>query len=213
MSGFAVLHREAREHPLFVGDVARFGAWSWLILTACWKPTPYDLSGTIITLERGQLCTSRSQLAKAWGWSPSAVERFLTRLQTEQMIERETGQGRSVITICNYEKYQDVKERPGQAAGQGTGQPADSQRTAKEQDNQLPLSNDNGAADFWKFATAYLGNGRRSVIGRWCKQYGGQVPVAHAITEAQLKNVVEPVAYIEAVLRKGSTKASAGEIW
>ena len=76
----------------------------------------------------------------------------------------------------------------------------------------IPLSNDNGAADFWKFATAYLGENKRAMIGRWCKQYGGQIPVAHAITEAQLANAVEPVAYIERTLSR-SRRTTAGEIW
>lgn len=136
MSGFAVLYREATDHPLFVGDSARFGAWAWLVLKACWKPTKFNVSGSTMTIERGQLCVSRSQLATAWGWSPSAVERFLARLQTEQMIGRATGQGRSVITICNYEKYQDIGEQTGQASEQPTGQRSDSDRTTKEQGNQ-----------------------------------------------------------------------------
>lgn len=136
MSGFITLHREAIEHPLFAGDSARFGAWVWMVARACWKPTAFDLHGAIVTLQRGQFVASRSQMAKAWGWSESAVERFLTRLKTEQMIERATGQGRSVITICNYAKYQDGSEEPGQATEQATGQRPDSDRTAKEQGNK-----------------------------------------------------------------------------
>ena len=124
------------DHPLFEGDSARAGAWLWMVLRACWKPTPYDIGGKMITLDRGQLCASRAQMAKAWGWSPSAVERFLTRLQTEQMIGRATGQGKSVITICNYAKYQDVSEKAGQASEQAAGQRPDSDRTAKEQGNK-----------------------------------------------------------------------------
>lgn len=139
MSGFAVLYREATDHPLFVGDSSRFGAWAWLVLKACWKPTKFNVSGSTMTIERGQLCVSRSQLATAWGWSQSAVERFLTRLQTEQMIGRATGQGRSIITICNYEKYQDIADDAGQATGQSTGQRSDSDRTAKEQGNQITI--------------------------------------------------------------------------
>ncbi len=136
MSGFATLHRQALEHPLLMNDAARLGAWTWLILRAAWKPTPYNVGGSIVTLERGQLCASRSQLAKAWGMSPSAVERFLTRLETEQMIGRATGQGRTIITICNYSIYQDISDEAGQVTGQATGQPPDSHRTTKEQGNQ-----------------------------------------------------------------------------
>lgn len=129
MSGFALTHRTVFDHPLFDGDAARLGAWLWLVGKACWKPTPFDISGKIVTLERGQICVSRSQLAKAWGMSPSAVERFLTRLETEQMIGRATGQGRSIVTICNYDKYQSTPDEPGQATGQATGQRPDSKRT------------------------------------------------------------------------------------
>jgi hypothetical protein len=138
VTGFITFNREATEHPLFKGEPARLGAWFWLVAKACWKPTKFDIQGKIVTLERGQLSVSRSQLAKAWGMSESAVERFLTRLQTEQMIERATGQGRSIITICNYAKYQDKESKAGQATGQATGQRPDSQRTAKEQGNKEP---------------------------------------------------------------------------
>lgn len=137
MSGFIAMQREALEHPLFRGNPERFYAWFWLVARAAWKPTPYDINGKTVTIERGQLCASRSQLATAWNWSPSAVERFLTRLETEQMIGRATGQGRTVITICNYAKYQDAGTETGQATEQPTGQPSDSDRTTKEPLNQL----------------------------------------------------------------------------
>lgn len=136
MSGFVAAYREAVDHPLFMGNAERLGAWMWLVMKAAWKPTPYDIAGKIVTIERGQVCVSRSQLSKAWGMSPSGVERFLTRLKTEQMIEQATGQGRSIITICNYSKYQDISDDAGQATGQATGQPSDSHRTTKEQGNK-----------------------------------------------------------------------------
>lgn len=136
MTGFVALYRQATDHHLFSGDAGRLGAWCWLISNACWRPTRFVVSGATVTIERGQVCASRAQLAKAWGWSPSAVERFLARLLTEQMIERETGQGRSIITICNYDTYQDLGDPAGQATGQATGPRSDRRRTAKEQGNK-----------------------------------------------------------------------------
>lgn len=144
MSGFVALHREAFDHPLLrSGD--RFRAWFWMVSKACWRPTKFDVAGKVILLERGQFCTSRAQLAEAWGWSPSAVERFLTRLETEQMIGRATGQGRSVVTIRNYDKYQDVESETGQASEQPTGQRSDSDRTTKEQGNKGTRVDPNGS--------------------------------------------------------------------
>lgn len=141
MSGFIALHRDAFAHPV-LKDGDRFRAWFWLVAHAAWKPTRHDARGKTITIERGQICAGREQLAKEWKWSPSAVERFLARLETEQMIERQTGQGKSIITICNYDRYQDFAEQTGQLSGQQTGQKPDRNRTAKEQGNKGTSSSD-----------------------------------------------------------------------
>lgn len=111
MSGFIALHREAFSHPL-LKDADRFRAWFWLVAHAAWKPTKHDARGHTIAVDRGQICAGREYLAKEWGWSPSAVERFLKRLETEQMIERQAGQMKTVITICNYDKYQEIFDVP-----------------------------------------------------------------------------------------------------
>lgn len=134
--GFFLMHRGWRENPVFKGEFSRADAWVWLIENTCWKPTRFDIKGKSVTLQRGQICASRERLATVWGWSPSAVERYLTRLKTEQMIERETGQGKSVITICNYDKYQSKSDETGQEIEQPTGQEPDRDRTAKEQGNK-----------------------------------------------------------------------------
>ena len=136
MTGFFAVDRGWRDNPVFRGEYSRGEAWLWLVENAAWKPTKFDVRGKTVTLNRGQICVSRDQLAKVWDWSSSAVERFLTRLQTEQMIERETGQGRTIVTICDYEKNSDQNAEAGQQTGQQTGQQSDSNRTAKEQGNK-----------------------------------------------------------------------------
>ncbi len=207
--GFFLVHRGWRSCPIFRGPFSKGEAWLWLIETACFKPTEYDIKGKTVTLQRGQLCASREQLSGAWKWTPSAVERFLTRLQTEQMIGRETGQGKSVITIENYAKYQDKAARTGQETGQPTGQKSDRDRTAKEQGNNSPLPKGNGAANFWGCAVAYLGESRRSLVGKWRRDYS-EGEVLLAIHAAQTANAVDPVAYIEKTLRL--QKADAEEV-
>jgi hypothetical protein len=211
MSGFVVIRREALDHHL-LRDAERFRAWCWLIASACWKPTKFDVHGKTITLERGQLCVSVRQLAEAWGWSKSAADRFIQRLVDEDMVistRAQTGTGsgttsgtaRSIITICNYSKYQDVPSAGGTKSEPPSGTAAGQQRDIKEPSNQdIPLSNDNGPADFWQFAVGYLGEKRRPLIGRWCGAYG-QPATAQAITAAQLARAVDPPAYIERTLK------------
>ena len=127
--GWFKVHRMINDHPFFEGRIDRLGAFIWMLGEASHKPKRKEINGKIVTLERGQLVHSRAFMARAWGWSPSAVERFLTRLKTEQMIGQATGQGKRVITICNYDKYQDMGSLTGQATGQATGQRSDSDRT------------------------------------------------------------------------------------
>ena len=213
MSGFITLRRKVRQHPLFAGDPAKLGAWTWLLLTACWKDAPYDVNGKTITLQRGQLCVSLRQLASEWNWSKSAVDRFITRLETETMVTREAGHGKLVLTICNYDKYQDQRDTLRDSSGTATGTRAGHERDTKEQGNKvIPLSNDNGAEfsdqQFWANARAYLGASRGSLIGKWCRDYG-QAATARAITEAQLNRAADPIPYIERTLRRGKSDAEA----
>ena len=53
---------------------------------------------------------------------------------------------------------------------------------------------------FWATAVAYLGEPKRSVIGKWVSRYG-RPETASAITSAQSTGAVDPVAYIERALR------------
>lgn len=58
---------------------------------------------------------------------------------------------------------------------------------------------------FWENATSYLG-GKRGMIGKWCRDYP-RPDVAKAITAAQLERAVDPIPYIERVLRRGRSQA------
>lgn len=134
--GFIKLYRGWRDNPV-LNTADRAVAWLWLIENACWKPSKFNIKGKSVELQRGQLCASRDHLATVWKWSDSAVERFLTRLKTEQMIERETGHGKTIITICNYAKYQDDNRQAGQESGQESEHKSDRNRTAKEEGKEI----------------------------------------------------------------------------
>lgn len=54
--------------------------------------------------------------------------------------------------------------------------------------------------EFWASARAYLGPSKGSLIGKWLRDYG-KAETAKAITAAQIERAVDPVPYIERVLR------------
>ena len=71
---------------------------------------------------------------------------------------------------------------------------------------QVLLDESNRAAPasdkvFWDGAVSFVG-GKRSLIGKWCKDHG-KAETAKAITAAQLERAVDPISYIEGILRKG----------
>lgn len=101
------MQRGWQEHPVFPAEpfTAR-EAWEWLIAEAYWREGRTRAGKFVVPLQRGQLCASVRYLASRWQWKSAKVARFLNRLKTETMIETRSDTGISVITICNYEKYQ-----------------------------------------------------------------------------------------------------------
>ena len=95
--------------------------------------------------------------------------------------------------------------------GQGQGQGQKEEALAKAKDAEA--SSDKA---FWDSGKGYLKPHIKgdpgSLIGKWCRDFGGQKPVAAAITAAQLERAVDPVAYIERVLRKVKQGASHDDL-
>lgn len=129
--GVFAVDRGIFDHYLFKSKepFSRREAWLWLLSEAEWKPQRRMVSGQIVELSRGQLSHSVRFMAEAWGWSKSAVDRFLGRLKTETMIGTESGTGILVITICKYNDYQKVslpsRDNDGTKAGTAAGQQRD----------------------------------------------------------------------------------------
>ena len=91
-------------------------AWLDLIQSARFEasPTTSCIGSCKVTWGRGQYPASVRFLSKKWGRGERWVRVFLTKLKKEGMIAIENSQGVSVITLVNYDKYNDsVKEENG----------------------------------------------------------------------------------------------------
>lgn len=123
------MHRGAMEHPLFAGEkFTRYQAWEWLIHEASFEPhkMKHPRKNIMITVYRGQVVTTYKFLREKWQWSNDKIKSFLEILASEGMILlnlnkktpdalpaenssetlSETGRSFTIITICNYERYQ-----------------------------------------------------------------------------------------------------------
>jgi hypothetical protein len=127
-AGHINVSRSIFDHPMFDDQpMTRREAWLWLIANAAWRPMQVQVRNgratELLSLDRGQLSFSRSFLKIKWKWtSDKTVRTFLHRLERELMIDLQTGQLQTVITICNYNVFQNGKNILGPANGPAKGQ-------------------------------------------------------------------------------------------
>lgn len=131
-------------HPEFDDEVfTQREAWMWIVGEAAWKERRVRGQNGSILLTRGQLSHSIRFMAEAWGWHRSRVERFIDRLVTRDMLERQVETGQLVLTICNYERFQlggDVDRDTVETSPETRSRrPRDTVETNKNQETKKPL--------------------------------------------------------------------------
>src|ERR1044071_809979 len=124
--GYIAVFRSVFGHHLFATEKpwSRLQAFLWLVAQAAWCPTQRRVGSKLVTLDRGQAAATVRMLGQVWGWHRSRVERFMRVLRTNEMIRTQvckTTSGTStktslrgrltIITICNYAKYQDASRK------------------------------------------------------------------------------------------------------
>lgn len=103
------INKEIIDHWLFQ-NADFFRAWVWMLVKANWKKGSFlhRKSGEQIEVSRGQFFTTERCLATAFGWSRTKVKTFLERLKTDKIIDHKKDQNGTLISICNYDKYQNL---------------------------------------------------------------------------------------------------------
>lgn len=139
--GWIARHRSVRDHWL-VGHGLRVKpadpsrrkclnqgeAWEDLTMECRYSDGFIESGGKKLRLERGTLLGAVSWLGNRWNWTPQTVRTFLDKLEADGMIKRHVpgasennkhvGKQATVLTICNYEKYQAFGDHEWQAKQQ-----------------------------------------------------------------------------------------------
>ena len=82
---------------------------------------------TIVTLEPGQFVYGREKAAIELNMKPSTVRNRMAKLEKLGFLDIKKDSHYSVVTVCDYESYQNGSNYEGQQIGQ----PKDNQRTTK----------------------------------------------------------------------------------
>ena len=109
MDYYIPINRRIFEHRFWCeGRVfSRFEAWLDILQSARFEDTKQLIGNRLIEVKRGQMLVSLRFLSGRWQWSTKKVNAFLNLLIQDNMITKETPKetGQTVITICNYDKY------------------------------------------------------------------------------------------------------------
>ena len=111
MKGLILIDRGVFHHVLFKREpFTEIQAWIWLISEASYKKRDVKTKKGVVHLERGQLTHSSRFLAEKWQWKEPRIRRFLKRLKNDAVIDAVNDAVQNIITICNYDTYQDFNE-------------------------------------------------------------------------------------------------------
>ena len=111
MGGWFKVWRDLTDSPLWLKEkFTRGQAWLDLFGLANHRDGFIFKRGIHVPVLRGQCGWSQDSLSCRWGWSRGKTDRFLNWLESEQNIVQQKNRLVTIITICNYERYQGADE-------------------------------------------------------------------------------------------------------
>ena len=111
MEGWIKIHRKILENPIICKDSDYLAVWIYILLNATHKEIPALFKGKKIILQKGQLITGRKSMSNYLRVSESKIYRIINDFKSEQQIEQQTSNQNSLITILNWDKYQQNEQQ------------------------------------------------------------------------------------------------------
>lgn len=105
MAGWIKLHRSILEKG-WIKKPEYVQLWVVLLLMASHDNREYFWNGKTIILKSGQLITGRKALSQKTGIDENKIERILKCFKSEQQIEQQTTSTSRLISILNWNKFQ-----------------------------------------------------------------------------------------------------------
>ncbi|HPM14030.1 MAG TPA: hypothetical protein PLK49_01330 [Candidatus Dojkabacteria bacterium] len=108
--GYIKLSRKLLDNPIFKKP-AYLTVWIYLLLNAQHKETFFIWNNKKEALKRGQLLTGLKTISKNTRIAQGTVYRILKYLENEKQIEQRKTTKFTIITIVNWDKYQESEKR------------------------------------------------------------------------------------------------------
>jgi hypothetical protein len=108
--GWIRIHRKILDNPI-ISKPDYLSVWVVLLLLANHQEHSFIWNNEKQTCKRGQILTGRKELSRKTGVNENKIERILKYLKSEQQIEQQTTTKFRLITIKNYQAYQDSEQQ------------------------------------------------------------------------------------------------------
>lgn len=109
--GYIKLFRTLSDNPIWVSKPFSKGqAWIDILLMVNFTDGICNINNDLIDIQAGQKITSILKLSNRWGWSRKKTDNFLKMLEKEKMLHTKRTTKYTVITIDNWELYQNREQ-------------------------------------------------------------------------------------------------------
>lgn len=110
MFGWIALYRAIMEHWIWNTSPQRLKRWIYILFCVAWQEKVVGFGDKEVTLKRGQMVTSIRRLMGMWNTNSTTVRNTLDSFVEHGMIEVKTEPKMTIITVLNYDKYQQGNE-------------------------------------------------------------------------------------------------------
>ena len=202
MDGWLKLYRSILDSAVFQ-DAEILKVWIWLLCNVAFEQHDTICYGKVIHLKPGQIATGRKKIAQCTDLNENKVYRALNALKSLGNIEIKATNRYSIITIVNWDKYQEENYKRTSSEQQTNSKTT----TEEQQDNSKRTQHKNGK-NGKKEKNIYICSFFQSVWDEYPKKLGKN-KVTKAAME-QLEEAGEDVVmdavrhYVEKIKRYGT---------
>ena len=202
MDGWLKLYRSILDSAVFQ-DAEVLKVWIWLLCNVAFEQHDTICYGKVIHLKPGQIATGRKKIAQCTDLNENKVYRSLTTLKSLGNIEIKATNKYSIITVVNWDKYQ---EENGKRTS--SEQQTNSKTTTEEQQDDSKRTQHKNGKNGKKEKNIYICSFFQSVWDEYPKKLGKNKVTKAAmeqLEEAGEATVMSAVRrYVEKIKRDGT---------
>ena len=180
MDGWLKLYRSILDSAVFQ-DTEVLKVWIWLLCNVAFEQHDTICYGKVIHLKPGQIATGRKKIAQCTDLNENKVYRALTALKSLGNIEIKSTNKYSIITVVNWDKYQDENGKRTSSEQQNNSKTT----TEEQQDDSKRTQHKNGKKEK-KEKNIYICSFFQSVWDEYPKKLG-----KNKVTKAAMEQLEE----------------------